>query len=116
LLTVAGTPVENKALWQRPSSGAENSKATTMPEPTPRELRRLATEARATAEEMRTPWAKRTMLNIALHYERLALHVALCDQRETGRSQEPGSSSPLSGAIPVAAPCSSTLGIEIKQN
>jgi hypothetical protein len=44
------------------------------------------------------------MLNISLHYERLALHVALCDQRETGRSREPGSSSPLSGATPVPAP------------
>jgi hypothetical protein len=44
------------------------------------------------------------MLNISLHYERLALHVALCDQRETGSSREPGSSSPLSGATPVPAP------------
>lgn len=53
-----------------------------MPEPSVSKLLQRAEEARAIAEQIRHPRTKRTMVNLALSYERLAKHAALREARE----------------------------------
>jgi hypothetical protein len=53
--------------------------------PTARHLEQRAEEARAIAEEMRDPRAKRTMVNLALSYERLAKHAAMREAEQARR-------------------------------
>ena len=56
-----------------------------LPEPTARELDLRAAEARALAHRMRDPRAKRTMVNLALSYERLAKHAAMREAEQARR-------------------------------
>ena len=51
--------------------------------PTARKLEQRAQEARAVAEQMRDPVAKRVMMNLAFSYERLAKHAAAREASET---------------------------------
>jgi hypothetical protein len=57
-----------------------------LPRPTAHQLEELAEEARVRAEQMRDPDAKRIMVNLALSYERLAMHARL---REENQGQTP---------------------------
>ena len=50
--------------------------------PTARKLVQRAEEARAVAEQVRDPVAKRVMMNLASSYERLAKHAAMREARE----------------------------------
>ena len=56
-----------------------------LPEPTARKLDLRAAEARAIAHRMRDPRAKRTMVNLALSYERLAKHAAMREEADARR-------------------------------
>jgi len=56
-----------------------------LPEPSAHELDLRAAEARALADRMRDPKAKRTMVNLALSYERLAKHVAMREEADARR-------------------------------
>jgi len=60
-----------------------------MPGPTSRELEQRAEEARVVAEQMHNPGTKRTMINLALSYERLAKHAALREATETAEQNAP---------------------------
>ena len=51
-------------------------------EPSARDLDLRAAEARAIADQMRDARAKRTMVNLALSYERLAKHAAMREEAE----------------------------------
>lgn len=55
-----------------------------MPEPTARQLEQRAEEARAVAGQMRDPWTRSAMANLALTYERLAKFAADREERERG--------------------------------
>jgi hypothetical protein len=57
--------------------------------PTARQLERRAEEARVVAEQMHDPGAKRTMINLALSYERLAEHAAMREGREAAEHNAP---------------------------
>ena|SRR5262245_22325607 len=46
------------------------------------ELEQRAEEARVVAEQMRDPRSKRSMMNVALSYERLAKHASTREARE----------------------------------
>lgn len=52
--------------------------------PTARQLQQRAEEARVVAEQMGDPNAKRTMMNLALSYERLAKHAAVREASDAG--------------------------------
>jgi hypothetical protein len=53
-----------------------------MPGPTARQLEQRAEEARLVAEQMHDPSNRRTMINLALSYERLAKHAAVREQKD----------------------------------
>src|SRR5215813_11671970 len=57
--------------------------------PTSRELEQRAEEARVVAEQMHNPGTKRTMINLALSYERLARHAALREASEAAEQNAP---------------------------
>ena len=52
-------------------------------------LERRAEEARVIAEQMRDPRTRRTMINLALSYERLAKHASMREARETAKQNAP---------------------------
>jgi len=52
------------------------------PGPTARQLEQCAEEAWFIAEQMKDARAKRTMVNLALSYERLAKHAAMREEAE----------------------------------
>ncbi len=57
---------------------------------TPEHWLSRADEARAIADQMNDPTAKRAMLNIAVQYERLARHAALsAAQKEQSKQENP---------------------------
>jgi hypothetical protein len=66
-----------------------------LPGPTARELEQRAEEARAIADHMHDPRAKRTMVNLALSYEHLAKHARLREESEAKECTIPWPKRPL---------------------
>jgi hypothetical protein len=56
--------------------------------PTARQLEQLAEELRVVAGQMRTPFARQELANLALSYARLAHHAALREASGTGEQND----------------------------
>jgi len=59
-----------------------------MPGPRARQLEQRAEEARLVAEQMHDPSTRRTMINLALSYERLAKHASVREASEPAEQKD----------------------------